>query len=115
MIMMIKKIRIIGEIAVVTATSEFHPLRQLKQLTAELDNLQFGGSVLFDLLAVNGLAENRFASMKFSNRKFDRSSFALESEVNLSIKDQQDTIAKQDHTFLLGSVLSSEEVEKFTH
>jgi hypothetical protein len=31
------------------------------------------------------------------------------------IKDEQDTIAKQDHTFLLGSVLSSEEVEKFTH
>ncbi len=113
--MMIKKIRIIGEIAVVTATPDFHPLRQLKQLTAELDNLQFEGSVLFDLLAVNGLAENRFASMKFSNRKFDRSSFALESEVNPIIKDEQDTIAKQDHTFLLGSVLSSEEVEKFTH
>lgn len=115
MIMMIKKIRIIGEIAVVTATPDLHPLRQLKQLTAELDNLQFEGSVLFDLLAVNGLAENRFASMKFSNRKFDRSSFALESEVNPMIKDEQDTIAKQDHTFLLGSVLSSEEVEKFTH
>jgi len=112
---MIQKIRIIGEIAVVTATADFHPLRQLKQLTAELDNLQFEGTVLFDLLAVNGLADNRFASMKFSERKFDRSSFALESEINPSIRDEQDTIAKQDHTFLLGSVLSSDEVEKFTH
>ena len=115
MTIMIKKIRIIGELAVVTATANFHPLRQLKQLTLELDNLQFEGTVLFDLLAVNGLAENRFASMKFSERKFDRWSFALESEVNPSIKDEQDTIAKQDKTFLLGSILSSEEVEKFTH
>lgn len=112
---MIKKIRIVGELTVVTATPDFHPLRQLKQVTAELDNLQFEGSVLFDLLAVNGLAENRFATMKFSNHKFDRSSFSLESEVNPSIKDEQDTMAKQDHTFLFGSVLSSEEVEKFSH
>ena len=113
--MMIKKIRIIGAIAVVTATPDFHPLRELKQLTSELDNLQFEGSVLFDLLVVNGLAENRFASMKFTKRKFNRSTFALESEVNPSIRDEQDTLAKQDHTFLLGSVLSSEEVQKFTH
>jgi len=112
---MIQKIRLVGGIAVVTATADFHPLRQLKQLTSELESLHFEGMVLFDLLAVNGLAENRFASMKFSERTFDRSSFALESEVNPSIKDEQDTIAKQDHTFLLGSVLSSEEVEKFTH
>lgn len=112
---MIQKIRIIGEIAVITATADFHPLRQLKQLTLELDNLQFEGIVLFDLLAVNGLAENRFVSMKFSERNFDRSSFALESEVNPSIKVEQDAIAKQDLTFLLGSVLSSDEVEKFTH
>jgi hypothetical protein len=112
---MIQKIRIIGEIAVVTATAEFHPLRQLGQLTAELESLCFEGAVLFDLLAVNGLEENRFASMKFNKSKFDRSSFALESDVNPSIKNEQDTIAKQDQNFLLGSVLSSSEIEKFTH
>jgi len=112
---MIQKIRIIGEIAVVTATADFHPLRKLKQITAELEKLNFEGTVLFDLLAVNGLAENRFASMKFSERKFDRSSFALESDINPDIKHEQDTIAKQDDTFLLGSVLSSSEIEKLTH
>lgn len=112
---MIQKVRIIGEIAVITATADFHPLRQLKQLTDELEKRQFEGMVLFDLLAVNGLAENRFATMKFSGHKFDRSSFALESDVNPSIKCEQDSIAKQDHTFLLGSVLSSSEIEKFTH
>lgn len=112
---MINKIRLIGDIAVVTASANFHPLRQLKQLTVELDSLQFEGTVLFDLLAVNGLAENRFASMKFTNRKFNRSSFAIESDVNPSIKDEQNNIAKLDNTFLLGCVLSTEEVEKFTH
>lgn len=112
---MIQIIRVVGGIAVVTATPTFHPLRQLKELAIELNAIGFEGSVLFDLLAVNGLADNRFASIKFSERKFDRSSFALESEVNPSIKDEQDTIAKQDHTFLLGSVLSSTEIEKFAH
>lgn len=112
---MIRKIRIVGEIAVVTATAEFHPLRQLKQLTEELEKMQFQGSVLFDLLAVNGLADNRFASMKFNKNQFDRSSFALESAVNKIIKNEQDYIAKHDQTFLLGSVLSSSEIEKFLH
>ena len=112
---MIKKIRVIGRIAVVTATAEFHPLRQLKQITAELDQLRFEGEVLFDLLAVNGLAENRFASMKFVEHKFDRSTFKVESNVTPTIRDEQDSIAKQDQTFLLGSVLSFSEIEKFTH
>lgn len=71
--------------------------------------------MLFDLLAVNGLAENRFASMKFTGQNFDKSTFAVESEINQNIKSEQDTIAKQDHTFLLGSVLSSSEIEKFTN
>jgi hypothetical protein len=105
----------VGGIAVVTATADFHPLRQLKQLTSELEHLHFEGMVLFDLLAVNGLAENRFASMKFTGQNFDKSTFAVESEINQNIKSEQDTIAKQDHTFLLGSVLSSSEIEKFTN
>lgn len=112
---MIRKIRIVGEIAVITATAEFHPLRQLKQLTEELEKIKFQGNVLFDLLAVNGLADNRFASMKFKNNQFDRSSFSLESTVNPAIKNEQDYIAKHDPTFLLGSVLSSSEVEGFPH
>ena len=112
---MIQKIRIIGEVAVVTATADFHPLRELTSLASELENLNFEGAVLFDLLAVNGLAENRFASIRFHKSKFDRSSFAVESDVNSSIKNQQDTLAQKDQNFLLGSVLSSREIKKFTH
>jgi hypothetical protein len=112
---MIKTLRIVGEIAVVTATADFHPLRQIKQLTTELVRLGFEGVVLFDLLAVNGLASNRFASMKFSRNGFDRASFAVESEVSSSIQNEQDLIAKSDPTFLLGSVLSSSELRRFAH
>lgn len=112
---MIKTLRIVGEIAVVTATADFHPLRQLKQLTKELVSLGFEGLVLFDLLAVNGLAPNRFVSMKFSKNGFERSSFAVESKVNSNIQKEQDLIAKSDQTFLLGSILSSSELQKFKH
>lgn len=112
---MIKTLRIVGEIAVVTATADFHPLRQIKQLTTELVRLGFEGLVLFDLLAVNGLTPNRFASMKFGRNGFDRASFAVESEVSSSIQNEQDLIAKSDPTFLLGSVLSSSELKKFAH
>jgi len=112
---MIETLRIVGEIAVVTATADFHPLRQIKQLTTELVRLGFEGLVLFDLLAVNGLTPNRFASMKFGRNGFDRASFAVESEVSSSIQNEQDLIAKSDPTFLLGSVLSSSELKKFAH
>jgi len=112
---MIKTVRIVGDVAVVTATAEFHPLRQLKQLTTELRNLGFEGMVLFDLLVVNGLAPNRFASMRFDQNRFNRKSFSVESEVSATIKSEQDSLAKSDQTFLLGSVLSSSELQKFTH
>jgi hypothetical protein len=112
---MIKTLRIVGEIAVVTATADFHPLRQIKQLNIELVRFGFEGMVLFDLLAVNGLTANRFASMKFGENGFDRTSFAVESDVSLSIQNEQNSIAKSDATFLLGSVLSSGELKNFAH
>jgi hypothetical protein len=81
----------------------------------DLIGLNFEGLVLFDLLAVNGLASNRFASIKFRNNSFDRSSFVVETDINPSIKNEQDAMAKHDLTFLIGSVLSSNELEKFLH
>lgn len=113
--MMIKKIRIVGDIAVVTATATFHPLRQMKQLKTELDLIGFEGVVLFDLLAVNGIAPNRFASMKFSRKGFARATFTVESEVDKSIKIEQDFLAKNNNSFLIGSVLSTTELKNFRH
>lgn len=112
---MIKKIRIVDKTAVVTATAEFHPLRQLKDISKNLVSLGFEGIVLFDLLSVNGLTQNRFVSMKFANNGFDRSSFTTEFNVNSNIKNEQDLNAKNDQTFLLGSVLSKDELKEFTH
>jgi hypothetical protein len=110
---MIDTVRIIGEIVVVTATADFHPLREIKILTSKLASLGFEGIVLFDLLSANGLAPNRFASMKFGKRGFDRSSFAVETDVSSAIKKGQDLMAKNDQAFLLGSVLSSSELKNF--
>lgn len=112
---MVKILRIVGDVAVVTATADFHPLRQLPWLEAELRTLNFEGSVLFDLLAVNGMTPNRFASMQFSEGCFERKSFAVELSVGTNIRAEQDSVAKSDQTFLLGSVLSSSEVEEFRH
>ncbi len=110
---MIETVRIIGEIAVVTATADFHPLREIKTLTSKLASLGFEGIVLFDLLSVNGMAPNRFASMKFEKRGFDRSSFSVETDVSSDIQKGQDLMAKGDQAFLLSSVLSSSELKKF--
>ncbi|AUH35694.1 type II toxin-antitoxin system RnlB family antitoxin [Paracoccus tegillarcae] len=112
---MIETVRIIGEIAVVTATADFHPLREIKLLTLKLANLGFEGIVLFDLLSVNGLTPNRFASMRFEKTGFDRSSFAVETDVSSAIRERQDLMAKSHQAFLLGSVLSSSELKRFMH
>jgi hypothetical protein len=110
---MIDTIRIIGEIAMVTATADFHPLREIKLLTSKLASLSFEGTVLFDLLSVNGLAPNRFASMRFGKNGFDRSSFAVEGHVSSAIQEEQDLMARSNQAFLLGSVLSSSELKSF--
>lgn len=110
---MIDTVRIIGEVAVVTATADFHPLREIKILTLKLASLGFEGIVLFDLLSVNGLTPNRFASMKFEKRSFDRSSFTVETDISSDLQKGQDLMAKSDQAFLLGSVLSSSELKKF--
>ena len=73
-------IRIVGKVAVITATDNFHPLRNLSTLSEQLESSRFKGSVLFDLLSVNGLSENRFASMEFKDGSFDRKSFCIEQK-----------------------------------
>ncbi|MFC3169178.1 type II toxin-antitoxin system RnlB family antitoxin [Paracoccus fontiphilus] len=110
---MIDTVRIIGEIAVVTATADFHPLREIKILTSKLASLGFEGIVLFDLLSVNGLTSNRFASMRFKKNAFDRSSFSVETNVSSAIQEGQDLMTRSDQAFLLGSVLSSSELKRF--
>ena len=112
---MIKEIRVVGNIAVITATAEFHPLRQLYKVSKALTSFNFRGEVLFDLLAVNGLADNRFINIYFDGNKFDRKSFAIECNVNPSVLKEQNNIARSDSRFLNGTVLSAAEKEAFLH
>lgn len=112
---MINKIRIIGKIAVVTASAEFHPLRQLSQLANELKAVGFKGHVLFDLLSVNGLSSNRFVSVEFNGNAFDRSSLSVESSIDPSLQEEQNTLIKKNPNFLKDSVLSQFEINEFLH
>lgn len=110
---MINKLRFAYGMAIVTATADFHPLRQIHQLSTDIKAHNFEGIVLFDLLAVNGLAPNRFVSMRFNATGFDRSSFEVTSKINAVILKEQNQNAKNDPVFLTKSVLSSSEVRQF--
>lgn len=110
---MIQIIRILDTIAVITATLDFHPLHNLKYITSELNAIQFEGKVIFDLLAVNGLTYNRFVSMQFVDQSFDRSSFTVDIQVELNIKNEQDAIIKQDVNFLSSTILTTSEIQQF--
>lgn len=112
---MIKKIRIINDIAIITGQEDFHPLRQLKSIEKELEKLHFIGTVLFDLLSFNGVNENRFVSIFFEKNRFDRSSFQVESNINKKIEEDQNEIIRKDKDFLLCSILSSHEIDNFIH
>ena len=113
---MIDMVRIVESegTAVVTATADFHPLREVKAITSRLHEVNFEGLVIFDLLSVNGLEMNRFATMSFSRDGFDRRSFLVDAKICTSIRRDQDLRAKSDKDFLLGAVLSTDEVKAFT-
>ncbi len=112
---MIDKIRIVGKIAVITATAEFNPLRHMSQLSKELESLRFEGHVLLDLLSVNGLAENRFVSVEFDGHAFDRRSLSVESAIDPLLREEQNSLIKQNPSFLQDSVLTPSELNDFLH
>lgn len=112
---MINKIRIVGKIAVITATAEFNPLRHFHQLSKELEALKFNGHVLFDLLSVNGLTYNRFVSAEFDGRSFDRKSLSVESVVDPTLQKEQNYLIKQSPNFLNDSVLTPSEINDILH
>lgn len=99
-------------VVVISATPDFHPLRQLKAVRKALRSLGFEGNILFDLLAVNGLGEQRFISSRFIDGKL--TGFIVEGDgVDPGIVIRQNQRMKERPGFLAASVLSSEEQEAF--
>lgn len=111
---MLEQIRKAGSALMVTAGPDFHPLRRIKPLAAQIMEIGFEGEVFFDLLAINGLEGNRFASMKFSNGAFDRSSFSYDPDIEPQLVEEQDAAARSDLSFLAATVLSTQELEDFS-
>jgi hypothetical protein len=98
---------------VVTASSDFNPMQQLKTLSIELQNMKFRGSVVFDLLYTNGQAYNRFVEINFDGTAFDRKSLNIIEHIDYNLKSEQDDFFRSAPDILAGTVLSEAERAAF--
>lgn len=108
-------IRIVNNIAVVTATADYDPLHKLSNLEVELKKYKFEGTVLFDLLCINGLCDNRFIELLFNGREFNRTSYKVKISIDTKLKSHQDNYFYSHPHILNSSVLSSKEVKYFNN
>jgi hypothetical protein len=102
-----------GKSVLVTAFADYNPLQQLNPLSSELADMQFCGRVMFDLLCINGNADNRFVTIFFDGSKFDRNSFSILFEIDSFLKNEQDILFCNNPDLLQGTVLSSSELMQF--
>ena len=98
-----------GRFVVITATADFSPMKQLKQLSSKLHDMGFSGSVVFDLLYTNGLAYNRFVEINFDGTAFDRNSLNIIEHIDYNLKNEQDDFFRSAPDILAGTVLSEAE------
>lgn len=106
-------LRVVNDVAVVTATADYDPLHKLSKLEAELSEFSFEGTVLFDLLCINGLCENRFIEIAFNGDKFNRTSYKVRASVDDHLLKSQDKFFTLNPHILNFSVLSAKEVKNF--
>lgn len=111
---MIDTVRLNGKYAVVTANADFHPIRNLHKIVPELEQLDFKGTVVFDLLAVNGLSENRFISINFDGRTFNRRSYSIAPSSSLGdLESVQNKMLMHELAFMTSTVLTATEIQSF--
>lgn len=110
-----KRFRVVdnGETVLITAFADYNPLQQLNSISSELEKIRFRGAVVFDLLCTNGESDNRFVKLIFDGLKFDRKSFLVVGNIDKKLKDEQDVFFRHHPDLLVGSVLSSSELERF--
>lgn len=108
-------VRMADDTAVVTATAEFKPLKELSKLEIELREKKFKGTVVFDLLYFNGLCDNRFIEILFDGKEFNRSSYKISGNIDSALKTYQDLFFSSQPMLLASSVLSTQEVKNFTN
>lgn len=99
-------LRSMGDKFVVSSTSFASPLQELLEIAAELKIKQYSGEVLFDLLCVNGISDNRFVTILFDGVRFDRRTVKRFEKSALSFVKSQDDFYKLHPAYIANSVLS---------
>lgn len=107
-------IKIVSSQVVVTALPDFNPLKNLPYLEGKLKSGQFIGVILFDLLYINGLSDNRFVEMSFDGTEFERKSFSIKHDIDEKLKFEQDQFFIKNPDYLLSSILSPLEMDEIS-
>ena len=78
---------------IVIATSYISPISRLDDLARDIH--QASGVVLFDLILINGLEDNRYISAELKDGSFVRKSFKKEKVVSDDLRDISRTYFKE--------------------
>jgi hypothetical protein len=107
-------LRLIKKEMIISSTCYLSPLQELLELAGVLQEKQYFGEVLFDLLCVNGNNPNRFISMFFNGEDFDYKSTKLSENLSKSIINSQDVFYQNHSSFISNSVLSASEQKNYS-
>lgn len=73
--------------AIIFSTDHISPTEELSQIEEELRENKYVGNIIFDLLLINGNADNRFIEAFFDGIAFDRKSFKIANKLSYIIND----------------------------
>ncbi|EKO3562710.1 TPA: type II toxin-antitoxin system RnlB family antitoxin [Vibrio fluvialis] len=85
-------------------------MHELDKIARDLSTFDFKGTVVFDLLCVNGLSRNRFVSIEFDNEFLRSTKKPFKSE---SLEDAQKDFYSNNMDFLRASVLMPDSIPTF--
>lgn len=92
---------------VVVATSYENPIEEIETIEYELNNKQYCGKILFDLLLCNGMNSNRYIEMEFNGVYFDMTSSTIIKKISESIEKVIYQYFKDRPSLVENSVLSN--------
>lgn len=73
--------------AIIFSTDYISPIEELSEIENELRENKYMGTIIFDLLLINGNSENRFIEAFFDGMSFDRKSFKIADKLPCMIND----------------------------
>lgn len=71
---------------IIVATSYVNPMDILYDIEYNLENNNYKGNVVFDLLLCNGISANRYIEMYFNGTTFDVAKYKILDDVSIKVK-----------------------------